>query len=199
MNVQLQAGDALVLVDVQSDFVDGSLAVPGAASIVPALNRYVGEFERRGLPVVATRDWHPADHASFAAQGGRWPSHCVAGTRGAEFAPGLSLGPRASVVSKATERGREAYSGFDGTSLDATLRELGVKRLFVGGLATDYCVLETVKDALRHRYEVFLLGDAIRAVDARPGDGVRAQREMLWAGAAPLLLGDIESPEAIHG
>ena len=199
MNTHLQAGDALVVVDVQSDFVDGSLAVPDAASIIPVLNRYVGEFERRGLPVVATRDWHPADHSSFAAQGGRWPSHCVAGTRGAEFAAGLSLEPGATVVSKATERVRDAYSGFAGTSLDATLRGLGVKRLFIGGLATDYCVLETVKDALRQGYEAFLLSDAIRAVDARPGDGVRAQLEMLRAGAAPLRLGDIESPEAIHG
>ncbi|MGZ5037563.1 MAG: isochorismatase family protein [Usitatibacter sp.] len=199
MNPELRAGDALLVVDAQRDFVHGSLPVADAAAIVPLLNRYVREFGRRGLPVVATRDWHPPDHCSFLSHGGRWPSHCVAGSAGAEFAAGLGLGPGATIVSKATGRERDAYSGFDATTLDATLRGLGVKRLFIGGLATDYCVLETVKDARRLGYAVVLLCDAIRAVDARPGDGVRAQGEMLRAGALPLRLQDIESAQAIHG
>src|SRR5512140_715233 len=109
MTLEPRAGDALLVVDMQRDFVHGSLPVPGAAAIVPLLTRCVRAFERRGLPVLATRDWHPPDHCSFLGRGGRWPPHCVAGTGGADFAAGLSLGPRATLVSKATSRERDAY------------------------------------------------------------------------------------------
>src|SRR5574340_133567 len=145
-----QPGDALLVVDAQNDFLPGgSLAVPGGDEVLPPLNRYLGIFTARNLPVFATRDWHPARHCSFRAQGGSWPPHCVAGTRGAEFAAALRLPPSAEIVSKATSAEQDAYSGFHGTGLDALLRAADIRRLFVGGLATDYCVLNTVRDALK--------------------------------------------------
>src|ERR1039458_3665518 len=176
--------DALLIVDVQNDFLPGgSLAVPRGDEVVPVLNRYVRAFAVQNLPVYATRDWHPERHCSFRAQGGIWPPHCVAGTRGAEFAAALRLPPSAVVISKATTPEQDAYSGFQGTNLDQQLRSAGIRRLFIGGLATDYCVLNTVRDALRLGYQVLLLGDAIRAVDVQPGDGQRAEEEMIKLGA----------------
>jgi len=150
------------------------------------MNRYLAAFAARALPVVATRDWHPADHCSFKTQGGIWPPHCVAATRGAEFAPGLVLPPDAVVVSKAVTTEADAYSGFGGTDLALRLRAMRVRRLYIGGLATDYCVLNTVRDALAEGFEVLLLADAIRAVDVHPGDGTRALDEMLRLGARSL-------------
>ena len=190
--VRLQAGDALILVDVQLDFLPGgSLAVPRADEVVPALNRYIAVFRRLTFPVVATRDWHPADHCSFRAQGGPWPPHCVAGSDGARFAPLLDLPCEAHIVSKATTPDKDAYSGFEGTDLDERLKRAGVRRLFVGGLATDYCVLNTVRDALRLGYATFLLADAVRAVDVQPGDGARAMEEMRRLGAVAIGFDDI--------
>ncbi len=187
--IALGPHDALVVVDVQNDFLPGgSLAVPHGDEVVEPLNRYAERFVRAGQPVFATRDWHPADHCSFQAQGGPWPPHCVQGTEGAAFAPALRLPPDTTVISKATRPDKDAYSGFEGTDLHDRLERLGIRRLFIGGLATDYCVLNTVKDARRLGYEVFLLTDAIRAVDVRPGDGRRAQDEMLALGAKPLTL-----------
>ncbi len=192
MTVRLKPGDALVIVDVQNDFLPGgALPVPQGDEVVPVLNEYIHRFRQAGLPIVATRDWHPPDHCSFRDRGGPWPAHCVQGTPGAEFAPGLELPDDALVVSKATEPDQEAYSGFQGTDLDARLRAMGVRRLFVGGLATDYCVKQTVLDALRLGYQVYLLTDAIRAVDVHPGDGEAAIDEMRRAGALPLTLSDL--------
>jgi len=186
---QPQPGDALLLVDVQNDFLPGgSLAVPHGNRVVPLLNRYIGTFAAQELPVYATRDWHPDRHCSFRAQGGPWPPHCVAHTRGAEFAAALHLPAGVTVISKATSADRDAYSGFEGTDLDRRLRAAGARRLFVGGLATDYCVLNTVRDALQLGYEVQLLTDAIRAVDVQPGDGQRAEDEMTRLGAQPFTL-----------
>ena len=192
MATRLLAGDALILVDVQLDFLPGgSLAVSHGDEVVPALNRYIAVFRRLTLPVVATRDWHPPDHCSFQAQGGPWPPHCVAGSEGARFAPLLDLPCEARIVSKATARDRDAYSGFEGTDLDEWLQRAGVSRVFVGGLATDYCVLNTVSDALRIGYATFLLADAVRAVDAQAGDGERAIAEMRRLGAVAIELGQI--------
>lgn len=176
-------GDALVVVDVQHDFVSGALAVPHGDDVIAPLNRAVEAFRQRGLPVIATRDWHPPDHCSFAAQRGPWPAHCVAGSPGAEFAGGLRLPQGTVVVSKATHPGEEAYSAFAGTSLDEVLRARGISRLFVGGLATDYCVISTVRDALARGFAVTVLSDAVRPVDVHPGDGARAEDEMRRAGA----------------
>jgi len=181
--------DALVVVDVQNDFLPGgSLAVPEGDRVVPVLNRYIDTFAARALPVYATRDWHPPNHCSFSAQGGPWPPHCVAGSTGAAFAPGLKLPAQITIISKATAADQDAYSGFEGTDLDARLKALGVRRVFVGGLATDYCVLNTVRDARRHGYDVCLLTDAIRAVNVKPDDGQRAEEEMRRLGAKPVTL-----------
>ena len=183
-SIFLQPGDALIAVDVQNDFLPGgSLAVAQGDAVVPALNRYLAVFAARALPVFATRDWHPCNHCSFKAQGGIWPPHCVAATRGAEFAPGLALPRTALIVSKAATPEIDSYSGFGGTDLVVRLRAAGARRLFIGGLATDYCVLNTVRDALAEGFEVLLLADAICAVDVKPGDGVRAQAEMQQLGA----------------
>ena len=190
--VDLQAGDALFVVDVQNDFLPGgSLAVPDGDQVVPVVNRLIDAFTRRALPVFATRDWHPPDHCSFHERGGPWPPHCVAGSAGAGFAPGLRLPESATIVSKATTSDEDAYSGFGGTDLEQLLRAAGARRLFVGGLATDYCVLSTVKDALARGFEVYLLRDAIRAVDVGSGDGEKAIAEMEQLGAMPLAAAQV--------
>ena len=188
--VQLRDDDALIVVDVQNDFLPGgALAVPDGDAVVPVLNRYLARFTARGLPVYATRDWHPRDHCSFRAQGGPWPPHCLAGSPGAGFSPALNLPPATQVISKATTAEHDAYSGFEGTDLDARLCAQTVHRLWVGGLATDYCVRNTVRDALQRDYAVLLLRDAIRAVNVRPHDGETAIAEMLRLGARAIDLG----------
>ena len=181
---QPQHGDALLIVDVQNDFLPGgSLAVPRGDEVVPVLNSYLHIFVARNLPVYATRDWHPGQHCSFHEQGGPWPPHCVAETRGAEFAAALQLPPSAIIISKATTVEQDAYSGFQGTDLDARLRSSNISRLFIGGLATDYCVLNTVRDAMKSGFQVLLLTDAIRSVDVQSGDGLIAEEDMLSLGA----------------
>lgn len=184
-NPDIREGDALLVVDVQNDFLPGgSLAVAGGDAVIAPLNGWLARFAAAGRPVFATRDWHPPGHCSFRAQGGPWPPHCIAGSAGAALAAALAWPPALCTVSKATGRDADAYSGFSGTDLDARLRAAGVRRLFVGGLATDYCVLNTVLDARRLGYDVLVLQDAIRAVDVEPGDGARALAAMLAAGAA---------------
>lgn len=191
-NVGLRPGDALVMADLQNDFLPGgALGVLGGDEVVPVANEYLRRFSRAGLPVYVTRDWHPADHCSFRERGGIWPPHCVAGTPGAAFAKDLVVPADATVISKATDPAREAYSAFAGTDLDEHLRRAGTRRLFVGGLATDYCVLNTVKDALARGYSAVVLLDAIRAVDARPGDGDAAIGEMRSLGAGAARLDDV--------
>jgi nicotinamidase/pyrazinamidase len=187
--VEIHPGDGLLVVDVQNDFLPGgALGVPRGDEVVPVLNRYVASFQTRGLPIFASRDWHPTDHCSFREHGGPWPIHCVMGTKGAEFPPDLHLPPSALVISKATEPKREAYSAFEGTTLDERLRSTGVRRLFIGGLATDYCVLNTVRDAIKRGYPVCLLMDGIRAVNLKPDDGRKAEEEMIRLGAVPIRL-----------
>jgi len=189
MTVDCDLHDAVLIVDVQVDFLPGGkLGVQRGQEVVPVLNRYLALAREKGVPVFASRDWHPRDHCSFHPQGGPWPEHCVAGSPGAAFAPGLALPRDAVVISKATGKDSDAYSAFQGTGLAQRLRELGVKRLLVGGLATDYCVLNTVLDARKAGFEVLLLADAIRAVNVKPGDGERAEREMLAAGAVATRL-----------
>jgi nicotinamidase/pyrazinamidase len=185
-------GDALLIVDVQNDFLPGgSLAVARGDEVVPVLNRAIVVFEARDLPVYASRDWHPPQHCSFQAQGGPWPPHCVAGTHGAAFAATLRLPHFTTVVAKATTTDQDAYSAFQDTDLHARLHAAGIRRLFIGGLATDYCVLNTVRDARRLGYAVNLLRDAIRAVDVEPGDGLRAEEEMARLGAQAIVVGGL--------
>lgn len=180
-------GDALILVDVQHDFLPGgSLAVEDGHAVIGPLNDAIAAFGAAGLPVVATRDWHPSDHMSFAEQGGPWPPHCVADTEGAQFEESLQIPADAIIVSKASRQETDAYSGFEGTDLHQRLQALGVSRVYVGGLATDYCVLNTVLDARRLGYGVVLLTDAVRAVNVDPADGQRALQQMIEAGADAL-------------
>lgn len=193
-NSQPHPGDALLIVDVQNDFLPGgSLAVPRGDEVVPVLNRYLELFASQGLPVYATRDWHPQHHCSFHAQGGPWPPHCIAKTSGAAFAAELQLPPAATIISKATSVGQDAYSGFEGTDLHVRLHAANIRRLFAGGLATDYCVLNTVRDALKLGYQVMLLGDAIRAVNVQSGDGARAEAEMLKLGAQRIVVDEVNA------
>lgn len=180
----IAVGDALIVVDVQNDFLPGgALAVPAGDDVIEPLNRAIEAFERARLPVYYSRDWHPPNHCSFKAQGGPWPPHCIAKSDGAAFAPKLRVAMDATLISKATTAGVDAYSAFQGTTLAAQLIAGGVRRVFVGGLATDYCVRATVLDARKHGFEVELLGDAVRAVEVEAGDGRRALEEMLQRGA----------------
>jgi len=168
--------DALIVVDVQRDFCPGgALAVPHGDDVVPAINRLLGLTD---WLTVATRDWHPADHCSFKAQGGIWPPHCVAGTDGAAFHPALDQARIGTVVSKAVTRDAEAYSGFHGTDLATRLAARGIRRVFVCGLATDYCVKATALDARSAGLDVVVIEDAIRGVEVTPGDCVKAVDEM---------------------
>jgi nicotinamidase/pyrazinamidase len=186
------AGDALLVVDVQNDFLPGgSLAVPAGDAVLPAVGRALQRFAALALPVFASRDWHPADHCSFRSQGGPWPPHCVAGTPGADFPDALRLPAGTVVISKATTPARDAYSAFDGTDLHARLQTLGVRRLIVCGLATDYCVQASVLDALARGYAVVVLADGVAAVDVQPGDGERALATMRQRGAVVTAAADV--------
>ena len=182
-------GAALLIVDVQNDFCPGgALAVAEGDQVVAPLNREIERFRAAGRPVVASRDWHPAETTHFASGGGRWPPHCVAEGPGSAFHPELRLPPDAIVVSKGTGPTEDAYSAFEardpsGRDLGAILRQHGVRRLVVGGLATDYCVRASTIDACREGFEVTLVEDAVRAVEVEPGDGDRAIEEMREAGA----------------
>jgi len=191
MTIQIDKHTMLVVVDVQNDFCPGgALAVPEGDKVVPVLNEYVEKFMEAGAPVVFTRDWHPPDHSSFKAEGGPWPPHCVQNSEGARFHPALFIPSEVEIVSKADEKD-EAYSFFQGTDLAARLRQRGIKRLLVGGLATDYCVKETVLDGLKYGFEVFHLDDASRGVNVNPRDSEQALQEMVAAGAKRISLRDL--------
>ncbi|CAI4033858.1 Nicotinamidase [Nitrospira tepida] len=192
--IALTAGDALLIADIQNDFLPGgALGITGGDRILPALHRYMERFQAKGLPIWLSRDWHPSDHCSFKERGGPWPVHCVADTAGALPPPSFHPPSQAFTIYKATARDREAYSAFQETSLDRELRAQGVRRLFIGGLATDYCVLNSVKDGLRLGYTVHLLMDGICAVNASPTDGKQAEDEMIRLGARPTRLEDLAS------
>ena len=197
MALDLSDHDALIVVDVQNDFLPGgALAVTDGDQVIAPLNRAVSLFGSRGLPVFFSRDWHPPAHCSFTAQGGAWPAHCVAGTPGARFAAAMKVPDDATIVSKGTSLDRDAYSALDGTDLPERLRAGGIRRLYVGGLATDYCVKATVLDALAAGFQVVVLADAIRAVNVEPEDGERAIAAMIDAGARMISTGDLEPAPA---
>jgi len=181
---KLNSSDALVIADVQNDFCPGgALPVPEGDRVVPVLNRWIEQARRAGAMIVASRDWHPPDHVSFAAQGGPWPMHCVRDTPGAAFHPQLGLPDDAVIINKGTDPESEAYSAFQGTDLAQRLEASGVRRLWVGGLALDYCVRATVLGGLEARFDVHLIGDAVRAVNLSPDDGRNAVKRMKSAGA----------------
>jgi nicotinamidase/pyrazinamidase len=176
-------GEALVIVDYQNDFnPGGALAVAGGDEIADRINALAAS-DRYDL-VVATRDWHPADHSSFSERGGTWPVHCVAGTPGAELHPALTAEQVDVVVDKGRDPATEGYSAFDGTDLASLLRERGIDRVTVVGLATDYCVKNTALDALRQGFAVTVDSTAVRGVDVQPGDSERALAQVRAAGAS---------------
>jgi nicotinamidase/pyrazinamidase len=185
----MNAKDALVIVDAQNDFCPGgALAVADGDQVVAPLNRYIDLFTKQRLPIFATRDWHPEKTSHFKDYGGPWPAHCVQQTKGAEFHPALRLGDPVVILSKGMAADEDSYSGFQavdlsGTSLAELLRQRGVERIFVGGLATDYCVKHTVLDGLKQGFGVVLLSDSMRAVNLQPNDGTAAIDEMIEAGA----------------
>ncbi len=180
---------ALLVVDLQNDFCPGgALGVPQGDAIISRVNRTISAFERRGLPVLFTRDWHPRETKHFKASGGAWPPHCIQGTKGARFHPGLSVPKGALVLSKGMDPEQDSYSAFQaitdrGRDLESTLHELGVDEIFICGLATDYCVRASTLDAIRRGMRVQVLRDAIRGVDVKPGDSEAAIREMRAHGA----------------
>jgi nicotinamidase/pyrazinamidase len=187
--IVLGKGDALLIVDLQNDFLPGgSLAVPRGDLVLAPINALIDLYHRRGLPVYASRDWHPDNHCSFAAQGGPGPPHCVAGSEGARFSAALALPDDAIVVSKAAGAAQDAYSAFNDTGLARSMLADGVRRVAVCGLATDYCVLGTVLDGIAAGFEVLLVAEAMRAVEVAAGDGDRAITRMLLKGAVPVKL-----------
>ena len=174
---------ALIIVDFQNDFTPGgALAVPDGDAIADRLNALAasGDYDL----VVATRDWHPREHGSFAERGGPWPPHCVQGTPGAELHAALDRSRIHVVIDKGRDPGTEGYSGFEGTGLETLLRERGVTEVTVAGLATDYCVKNTALDALRNGFQVTVDSTAVRGVEVEPGDSARALAEVRAAGGA---------------
>ena len=180
---------ALLIVDVQNDFCPGgALAAPGGAAIVPALNQHIADARARRIAIYASRDWHPKRTVHFRGFGGTWPPHCVQDTSGAAFHPELALPPDATVISKGDSEDREGYSAFDGHTAEGRsfaddLRAHDIDQLFVGGIATEYCVKQTVLDAIKGGFRVTILSNAITGIDATPGDAERAMNEMKAAGA----------------
>jgi len=178
----LQPTDALIIVDVQNDFCPGgALAIENGCDVVPVLNRWIAAAVTRQVPVYASRDWHPVEHASFEPQGGAWPPHCVQDTDGAQFHPELQLPGSVIKVTKGVRFDQDQNSVFDQTGLAHQLRQSGIKRLWVGGLAEDVCVLATVLDARRHGFEVVVIQNATKPVSAAGSE--RARRRMREAGA----------------
>jgi len=186
---------ALILVDIQNDFCPGgALAVKEGDQIVPVVNRLMPLFPL----VISTQDWHPANHISFKQRGGPWPPHCVQGTRGAELHPDLNTQPIRYYFRKANTPDRDAYSEFEGAdwagrSLDKVLRKLGVRNLYVVGLATDYCVRATVLDWIGYGYHVAAVTYAVRAVNVEPGDDAKALDEMKSKGAELITSDEVVS------
>jgi nicotinamidase/pyrazinamidase len=182
----------LIIVDVQNDFCPGgALPVPGGHEVIPRINRLL---QYHWLSV-ATKDWHPANHCSFKPQGGPWPPHCVQQTSGAELHPELDATKIQLVITKGSHPNKEAYSGFHGTELAKFLREKGIKRVLLCGLATDYCVRATAHDALQEGFEVIILEDVIRGVEVNPGDCQRAIEELRRAGAEIVVSADLAFEE----
>ena len=180
----MEQGDALLIVDVQNDFCpDGALGVAEGDKVVPVLNQWIEKARSESVPIFFSRDWHPAHHISFKERGGPWPPHCVQETFGAAFHSSLHLPPNPEILSKGYELNADSYSAFGGTGLDEKLRRREVRRLWIGGLALDYCVRETTLEAIRKGFEVRVIVDGTRAVNVKPDDGKHALEDMRKAGA----------------
>ncbi len=189
---------ALLIVDVQNDFcAGGSLAVPKADTIIPVLNRYMKKFCDNNLPHFATRDWHSAKTSHFKKFGGKWPIHCVQDTKGAQFHFGLKLPVTTCLLYKGMDAGNDNFSAFcsenkDGMAFNSLLNSLNVSEIYIGGLATDYCIKFTVLDALKSGYKVKLLIDAIKGVNIEPKDSEKAINEMVESGANPITFENLD-------
>jgi len=185
---------ALLIADVQNDFCpDGALAVKAGDKIIPTVNKYIKLFSERKLPIFITRDWHPSQTKHFKQFGGDWPKHCIQNTKGAEFHPKLKLTKEAIILSKGMDPKKDSYSAFqsidsNGTELFNLLKIFGVNELFIGGLATDYCVRFSARDALKNGFKVKILVDAIKGVNLKPGDSEKALREIIRRGAEKITL-----------
>jgi nicotinamidase/pyrazinamidase len=191
--LKIAKSDALIITDVQIDFLPGgALPVEGGNDVIPVLNSYAKTFSKAGAKIVASRDWHPPDHISFKEQGGPWPPHCIKNTEGAKFSPLLELPSDATIISKATNPMKEAYSVFDGTGLAKRLKSEGVNRVFIGGLATDYCVVNSVVDAAKMNFKTIVLIDASRGIEAKSGDIERAFETMKRNGAEMAVMSDFD-------
>jgi len=192
---------ALLIVDVQNDFCPGgALAVPQGDKIVPVLNKYMLIFSKKKWPIFASRDWHPKQSKHFKKFGGPWPEHCIQNTRGARLHPGLRLPEETIVISKGMDPDKDSYSAFQavdakGTEFFELLKSSGTKELFVGGLATDYCVKSSVLDALKFGFKVKLLIDAIKGVNIKPEDSEQAIEEMVRGGAKKMTLEELSDCE----
>jgi nicotinamidase/pyrazinamidase len=186
----METKKALVIVDVQNDFCPGgALGVQDGDRIVPVLNKYIEKFAQAGMPIFFTRDWHPPRTTHFSTDGGSWPPHCIQGSKGAEFHPDLQLGSYTAVLSKGMAVDEDSYSAFEavdsrGLSLGEVLRQSGINRIYVGGLATDYCVKQTAVDGLAQGFQVVLLHDAVAGVNLQPEDSDQAVEAMVKAGVA---------------
>lgn len=188
---------ALLIVDVQNDFcAGGALAVPGGDEIIPVLNKYVELFSREKLPIFASRDWHPKETKHFKQFGGPWPKHCVQNTKGARFHPELRLPQETVILSKGMDPDMDSYSAFhavdsNGIEFFRVLKLFGIHELFVGGLATDYCVKWSVLDALKFGFKVKLLVDVVKGVNTRPKDSEDALHQMITRGAKKTAFGRV--------
>ena len=183
-HVSLEAERALIVVDIQRDFCPGgALPVTDGDKIIPAVNEMVHAFEKTGLPIFFTRDWHPKNHISFKANGGPWPPHCIQNTPGAAFHPSLAIPDHANVINKGILQAEDAYSGFQGTDLASKLRDLHVKQIYVAGLATDYCVKNTVLDGVAQGFVTCVITDCVKGVNLRRTDSSTALRTMRSRGA----------------
>ncbi len=180
----MTAKPALIVVDLQRDFCPGgALPVRDGDSVIEPINSLVDLFHEKGLPVLYTRDWHPKDHMSFKPNGGIWPPHAIRGTPGAQFPPTLHVPRGAAIIDKATRRDGEAYSGFQGTDLAERLRRDGVGELYIVGLATDYCVKNTVADGIAAGFRLRVVADCVKGVNLKRTDSATAFRSMKGKGA----------------
>lgn len=193
----MKSRKALLLVDVQNDFCHGgALAVPEGDKIVPALNKYIKIFAQKKLPIFASGDWHPVTTKHFKDFGGAWPAHCIQNTKGAAFHPKLKLPKGTTLLYKGMDPQKDSYSVFQseavsGISFGSLLRLSGIQELYVGGLATDYCVESTVLDALKNGFKVRLLLDAIKGVNLKPDDSEKAIKDMVRKGTKKITLKDM--------
>ncbi|MDW8086893.1 MAG: nicotinamidase [Candidatus Calescibacterium sp.] len=191
--IKLNKNSALIIVDMQNDFLppNGALPVPDGDKVIPVINQYIEKF--KGNKIFATADWHPENHISFKERGGPWPPHCIQNSKGAEFHNDLNLPDGVEVIKKASDPDKDAYSGFEGTDLAQKLRESGIDTVFICGVATEYCVKNTVLDAVKYGFRTYLLQDAIKGIDEK--DSKKAIEEMKEAGAILIQLKDISEKD----